>query len=68
MYERTADTPWAAVPLLDEEAPTLWLKSPNDLPKHIAEKGYSIQYRPRKRRVKPKSIKTSGHGSLDNRT
>ena len=57
MFERTAETPWCAVPLLNPEKPTLWFASDLDAHAEVDGQGYDIQYRPRKRRVtKKKSI------------
>lgn len=59
MHERTDETPWCAVPLLDETAPTLWFKSDMDpQAQRLVSAGYTLQYRPRRRKVKPKTIKT----------
>lgn len=58
MFERTADTPWCAVPLLDsDKKPTLWFKS--DIEAHDFADGnaYDVQYRPRRRRVKQKAVR-----------
>ena len=58
MYERTDDTPWAAVPLLDDTKPTLWFETDVKALKVISGKPYTLQYRPRRRKIKPKVIKT----------
>ena len=60
MYERTDETPWAAVPLLDSDLkPTLWLKNDWDqTAADLRDEGYTIQYRPKRRKVKPKTIET----------
>lgn len=51
MFERTAETPWCAVPLLNPEAPTLWFKTDVDAHAFADGNGYVVQYRPRRRRV-----------------
>lgn len=56
MHERTADTPWCAVPLLDETKPTLWFHDDMEAHRETDGQGYSIQYRPRKRRPKQKTV------------
>lgn len=54
------ENPWAAVPLLSEEAPTLWFASRFEAEEAVSGKPYSIQYRPgRKPKPKPKTVKVT---------
>jgi hypothetical protein len=59
------DKPWAAVPLLDSEAPTLWFATELEALQATVGQAYSIQYRPgRKPKVKPKALGNLGRKAL----